>query len=121
MSRCDRCDKDSWASIGGHEFGYKSICLDCNKELVKQRDMKTAEQLKDDAVLHSLNAEQIVKNFIHYFAEYKKNPSQKLLDILWRIMCWAAHEDHTASCAIHEIMKWQNFNFITEEERWENE
>ena len=117
--RCNKCNKEVCGVISG-EFGYKQVCLSCYKELVKQRDLKSIEELESDEVIHSLNPEQIVKNFIKYFNEYQKNPSHKLYDILWRIRCWACHEDHTASCAIFEICEWQKFDFNIEEERWTN-
>lgn len=117
---CDKCNKDTCGVIS-NEFGYGQLCMDCYHELVNQRDIKSVEELEDKEAVYSLNAEQIVKNFIKYFAEYQKNPSKKLYDILWRIRCWACHEDHTASTAIHEIMRWQGFDFYKEEKRWIHE
>lgn len=115
--RCDRCNKEVCGVIS-HEFDYDQICMDCYHELVDLRDMKSIEQLEDDTILHTLNAEQIVKNFVSYFAKYQKQPSAKLLDILWRIRCWSCHEDHTASTTIHEIMKWQKFSFDNERSKY---
>ena len=115
MSRCNKCGKEHWL-CHGYSFGYDILCSDCYNELVEKRDIKTVEQLNTDEV-HELNPEQIVKNFVKYFAEYQKNPNLKTLDALWRIRCWACHEDHTASTTIHEIMKWQKFDFATEFEK----
>lgn len=117
---CDKCNKEVCGVIS-HEFGYNQICMDCYHKLVDQRDMKSLDELDDyEGVIKTLNAEQIVKNFIEVFSQYQKNPSKRLYDILWRIRCWACHEDHTASTTIHEIMRWQKFDFLTEEERLEN-
>lgn len=117
---CDRCKKEV-SGVISHEFGYRQICLHCYQELVNNRDMRSLDELDDyEGVIKTLNAEQIVKNFIEVFSQYQKNPSKRLYDILWRIRCWACHEDHTASTAIHEIMRWQKFDFLTEEERLEN-
>lgn len=117
---CDKCKKKVFGVIS-HEFGYKQLCLSCYQELVNKRDMRSLDELDDyEGVIKTLNAEQIVKNFIEVFSQYQKNPSKRLYDILWRIRCWACHEDHTASTAIHEIMRWQKFDFLTEEERLEN-
>ena len=117
---CNKCNKDVCGVIS-HEFGYDSLCMNCYKELVNKRDMRSLDELDDyEGVIKSLNAEQIVKNFVEVFSQYQKNPSKRLYDILWRIRCWACHEDHTASTAIHEIMRWQKFDFLTEEERLDN-
>ena len=117
MSKCERCNKVAQGFML-YQFGYKELCFDCYRELKDKRDLKTEDELQDDKVIHSLNPEQIVRNFVLYFSKYQKSPSEKLLDILWRIRCWAAHEDHTASCAIHEIMRWQGFSFDKERDRF---
>ena len=118
--RCDKCNKDVCGVIS-HEFGYTQLCMDCYHELVNKRDMRSLDELDDyEGVIKTLNAEQIVKNFVEVFSQYQKNPSKRLYDILWRIRCWACHEDHTASTAIHEIMRWQKFDFNIEEERLTN-
>lgn len=113
MEKCERCGKYDYAMYL-HSFGYNKICMNCNKELTDLQDMRTVEQLFSDDEVHKLDGRQTVKNFVKHFINYQKEPNGKTLDVLWRLFCWACHEDHTASCAINEIMKWQNFKFVDE-------
>ncbi len=117
MSTCDRCHKEDTGGvyIGKNSKGYKFLCWNCHDIVIDEEELKSPEELDTMDKIRELNPKLMVRNFVKYLCEYQKNPTKETYDILWRIMCWAGHEDHTASCAIHEICKLQKFDFYTEQ------
>lgn len=112
--KCEKCGK-----IVNTVILHKNqdICEDCYEEIIRQRDMRSVDELLLEDVVHSLNPEQIVKNFISLMSQYQKEPSIDIWQAMWLIRNWACHEDRTAATTIHEICKWQKFDWWVEREK----
>lgn len=115
---CDRCNKEpknGGVYLGNNPRGYRFLCYECRKIVCDEEELKTVKQLETMEQVRKLSPRLLVRNFVKYLCEYQKNPTKEYYDILWRIRCWAAHEDRTVSCAINEICKLLHFDFYIEE------
>lgn len=117
MAKCDKCGIESSTTYVG-AFGYKHLCKKCHNECIEARDIKPVTELQNIDNVSTLNPEQLVKNFIKYFCEYKRNPSHELYNALRQIFFWSCHENKTVCTTIDEICKWQNFDWFVEGRKW---
>ena len=83
--------------------------------------IKRSMGVKTASDFHDWTGRDLSELFWLTFIEYRKNPTPKGIELIWRIYCWASHADHTLSNTISNVFKWCGMDLYGESERWEEE
>ena len=72
------------------------------------------EEVKKASDFNSWTGDDLSELFWLTFIEYRKNPTSRGMETIWRISAWAGHADHTLSNTIHNVFKWCGMSLIGE-------